>query len=34
MGGCKGRFIVGWQILKCDFNFNKGVLTEATIAAQ
>ena len=19
MGGCKGRFIVGWQILKCAF---------------
>ena len=25
MGGCKGRFIVGWQILKCAFNFNQGV---------
>ena len=25
MGGCKGRFIVGWQILKCAVNFNQGV---------
>ena len=25
MGGCKGMFIGGWQILKCAFNFNQGV---------